>query len=71
MATVREFLMANTLRGLVMHHNSLKYEAMEHVEIPSGIPVFCHYADVLVVVGREWLDKIAFHYGRTCYVNAT
>ena len=46
----------NTLRGLVMHLDGLSAEAMEHVEIPSGVPLVVRFASDLSVVGREWLD---------------
>jgi len=46
----------NTLRGLVMHLDNLSAEAMERVEIPSGIPMVVRLAPDLSVTGREWLD---------------
>jgi 2,3-bisphosphoglycerate-dependent phosphoglycerate mutase len=46
----------NTLRGLVMHLDRLSPEAMEKVEIPSGVPLVYHFAPDLGIVGREWLD---------------
>ena len=46
----------NTLRGLVMHLDGLSAEAMERVEIPSGVPlVYCLDA-AGHVCGRTWLD---------------
>jgi 2,3-bisphosphoglycerate-dependent phosphoglycerate mutase len=46
----------NTLRGLVMHLDGITPEAMEHVEIPSGVPlVYCFAAD-LSSARRSWLD---------------
>jgi 2,3-bisphosphoglycerate-dependent phosphoglycerate mutase len=49
----------NTLRGLVMHLDGLTAEAMERVEIPSGVPLVYHLASDLTVVGHEWLDVSA------------
>jgi 2,3-bisphosphoglycerate-dependent phosphoglycerate mutase len=46
----------NTLRGLVMHLDGLSAEAMEHVEIPSGVPLVYRFASDLTVMGREWLE---------------
>lgn len=46
----------NTLRGLVMHLDQLSAEAMEHVEIPSGVPLVYRFGPDLSVRGREWLD---------------
>jgi 2,3-bisphosphoglycerate-dependent phosphoglycerate mutase len=46
----------NTLRGLVMHLDNLSAEAMEHVEIPSGVPMVVHFAPDLTVLGHEWLE---------------
>jgi 2,3-bisphosphoglycerate-dependent phosphoglycerate mutase len=46
----------NTLRGLVMHLDGLSAEAMERVEIPSGVPLVVRFAPDLSVTGREWLD---------------
>lgn len=45
----------NTLRALVMHLDGLSAEAMEHVEIPSGVPLVVRFAPDLSVLGREWL----------------
>jgi 2,3-bisphosphoglycerate-dependent phosphoglycerate mutase len=45
----------NTLRGLVMHLDGLSAEAMERVEIPSGVPLVVRFAPDLSVLGREWL----------------
>jgi 2,3-bisphosphoglycerate-dependent phosphoglycerate mutase len=45
----------NTLRGLVMHLEGLSAEAMERVEIPSGVPLVVRFAPDLSIVGREWL----------------
>jgi len=46
----------NTLRGLVMHLDGLSAEAMERVEIPSGVPMVYRFAPDLSVLGREWLE---------------
>ncbi len=46
----------NTLRGLVMHLDGLSAEAMERVEIPSGVPLVYRFAPDLRVLGREWLE---------------
>lgn len=45
----------NTLRGLVMHLERLSAEAMEQVEIPSGVPLVYRFAPDLTVLGHEWL----------------
>lgn len=46
----------NTLRGLVMHLDGMTPEAMEHLEIPSGIPLVYRFAPDMSVLGREWLE---------------
>ena len=46
----------NTLRGLVMYLDGLSAEAMERVEIPSGVPLVYRFAPDLSVLGREWLE---------------
>jgi 2,3-bisphosphoglycerate-dependent phosphoglycerate mutase len=46
----------NTLRGLVMHLDGLSAEAMEQVEIPSGVPLVVSFAPDLSVVRRVWLE---------------
>jgi 2,3-bisphosphoglycerate-dependent phosphoglycerate mutase len=46
----------NTLRGLVMHLEGLAAEAMEKVEIASGVPMVVRFAPDLSVQGREWLE---------------
>lgn len=46
----------NTLRGLVMHLEGLSAEAMEQVEIASGVPMVVRLAPDLSVLGREWLE---------------
>ncbi|MGE5320976.1 MAG: 2,3-bisphosphoglycerate-dependent phosphoglycerate mutase [Hyphomicrobiaceae bacterium] len=49
----------NTLRGLVMHLDGLSAEAMERVEIPSGVPLVYCLAPDLSVLGHAWLDRPA------------
>jgi 2,3-bisphosphoglycerate-dependent phosphoglycerate mutase len=49
----------NTLRGLVMHLDDLSAEAMEKVEIPSGVPLVVRFAPDLTVLGHEWLEMPA------------
>jgi 2,3-bisphosphoglycerate-dependent phosphoglycerate mutase len=39
-----------------MHLDGLSAEAMEQVEIPSGVPLVYRFARDLSVVGHEWLD---------------
>jgi len=59
LAAGRRILMVshgNTLRGLVMHLDRLTPEAMEKVEIPSGVPLVYRFAPGLSVAGREWLE---------------
>lgn len=46
----------NTLRGLVMHLDRLDADAMEHVEIASGVPMVYRFAPDLSPLGREWLE---------------
>lgn len=46
----------NTLRGLVMHLDGLSAEAMERVEIPSGVPLVYRFASDLSVLGHAWLE---------------
>jgi 2,3-bisphosphoglycerate-dependent phosphoglycerate mutase len=46
----------NTMRGLVMHLDGLSAEAMERVEIPSGVPLVYRFGPDLDVLGREWLE---------------
>ena len=45
----------NTLRGLVMHLQGLSPEAMEHVEIPSGVPLVVRFDAELHVLEQTWL----------------
>jgi len=46
----------NTLRGLVMHLDGLSAEAMERVEIPSGVPLVYRFDAAGDVLGRGWLE---------------
>lgn len=46
----------NTLRALVMHLDRISPEAMERVEIPSGVPLVYRFAADLRPLGRAWLD---------------
>jgi 2,3-bisphosphoglycerate-dependent phosphoglycerate mutase len=46
----------NTLRGLVMHLDRLDPEAMERVEIASGVPLVYRFAADMAVLGRDWLQ---------------
>jgi 2,3-bisphosphoglycerate-dependent phosphoglycerate mutase len=46
----------NTLRGLVMHLEHLSAEAMEKVEIPSGVPLVYRLSGDLEVLGKAWVD---------------
>lgn len=46
----------NTLRGLVMELDGLSAEAMEKVEIASGVPLVYRFDLDGSVAGREWLD---------------
>jgi len=45
----------NTLRSLVMHLENLDPEAIEKVEIPSGVPLVYRFNGRLELVGREWM----------------
>ena len=45
----------NTLRGLMMHLEGLSAEALEQVEIPSGVPMVVRFAPDLSVQGHDWL----------------
>lgn len=49
----------NTLRGLVMHLDGLSAEAMERVEIPSGVPLVYRFDAEGQVLGRAWLEPAA------------
>ncbi len=46
----------NTLRGLIMHIEGLNAEAMEHVEIASGVPLVCRFDANLAWLGKQWLQ---------------
>lgn len=46
----------NTLRSLVMHLDCISPDAMEKVEIPSGVPLVYRLSAGLEVLGREWLE---------------
>ena len=46
----------NTLRGLVMYLEGLSAEAMERVEIPSGVPLVYCFDAAGSVLGHKWLD---------------
>ena len=45
----------NTLRSLVMHIDRIAPDAIEKVEIPSGVPLVYRFNTSLVVIGKEWL----------------
>ncbi|WP_324780491.1 2,3-bisphosphoglycerate-dependent phosphoglycerate mutase [Thiobacillus sedimenti] len=46
----------NTLRGLVMHLDGLSAEAMEKVEIASGVPLVYRFDAAGRVIGHAWLE---------------
>jgi 2,3-bisphosphoglycerate-dependent phosphoglycerate mutase len=46
----------NTLRGLVMHLDGLSVDAIEHVEIPSGVPLVYRFSGDMTVVEKKWLE---------------
>jgi 2,3-bisphosphoglycerate-dependent phosphoglycerate mutase len=46
----------NTLRALVMHLDLISPEAMERVEIPSGVPLVYRFGADLSPSGRDWLE---------------
>ena len=46
----------NTLRGLVMHLDSLAPAAMERIEIASGVPLVYRFDADGRVLGHEWLE---------------
>jgi len=46
----------NTIRSLVMHLEKIAPDAIEKVEIPSGVPLVYHFNKELDVIGREWLE---------------
>ena len=45
----------NTIRSLVMHLENIAPNAIEKLEIPSGIPLVYHLDPSLNVIDREWL----------------
>lgn len=45
----------NALRALVMHLDRITPEAMERVEIPSGVPLVYRFAPDLTPLGRDWV----------------
>ncbi|MGV8990079.1 MAG: 2,3-bisphosphoglycerate-dependent phosphoglycerate mutase [Thiobacillus sp.] len=45
----------NTLRGLVMYLDGLSAEAVERVEIPSGVPLVYRFDADFRVIDRVWL----------------
>ncbi|MDX8385852.1 MAG: 2,3-diphosphoglycerate-dependent phosphoglycerate mutase [Gallionella sp.] len=45
----------NTIRSLVMHLDNLDADEVEHVEIPSGIPLIYRFNRSMVVIDKEWL----------------
>lgn len=46
----------NTLRSLVMYLDGIAAEAIEKLEIPSGVPLIYRFNKSLEVAGREWLE---------------
>lgn len=46
----------NTLRALIMHLDGISPEAMEHVEVPSGVPLVYRFDRDMRVLGRAWLE---------------
>jgi len=42
-----------------MHLDRLSAEAMERVEIPSGVPLIVRFAPDLSVTEHEWLEMAA------------
>lgn len=45
----------NTIRSLVMHLEHILPDAIEKVEIPSGVPLIYTFNPSLEVTGKEWL----------------
>lgn len=45
----------NTIRSLVMHLEQIAPDAIEQVEIPSGVPLVYRFSQQLEVESREWL----------------
>lgn len=48
----------NTLRALLMHLERLDPAAIEKVEIPSGVPLLCHFSHDLELTGKEWCEPL-------------
>jgi 2,3-bisphosphoglycerate-dependent phosphoglycerate mutase len=46
----------NSLRALLMHLDRITPEAMERVEVPSGVPLIYRFGGDLRPLGREWLQ---------------
>jgi 2,3-bisphosphoglycerate-dependent phosphoglycerate mutase len=46
----------NTLRGLVMHLDDIDPDAMQRVEIPSGVPLVYRLTPDLTALRRDWLE---------------
>lgn len=46
----------NTLRGLAMHLESISPDAIEHVEIPPGVPLIYRFEPDFTLRNREWLE---------------
>jgi 2,3-bisphosphoglycerate-dependent phosphoglycerate mutase len=46
----------NTIRSLVMHLEKITPDAIEQVEIPSGVPLVYRFNEALEFTGREWLE---------------
>ncbi|MBU1689524.1 MAG: 2,3-bisphosphoglycerate-dependent phosphoglycerate mutase [Gammaproteobacteria bacterium] len=46
----------NTLRSLIMHLEKITPDAIEQVEVPSGVPLVYRFNNRLEIVGREWLE---------------
>ena len=46
----------NTLRGLIMHLENLSPADIEHVEIPSAVPLIYRFSPDLSLIGRERLE---------------
>lgn len=45
----------NTIRSLAMHLEGIAPEAIEQLEIPSGVPLVYRFDSEVHLVGREWL----------------
>lgn len=48
----------NTLRGLIMYLDGISPEAMERVEVPSGVPLVYRFGEDMTVQGRTWLEPV-------------